>query len=109
MNLLSLYRLWGMTAIASFAAFIFLIVRILSMELTPFYIFVLLLISGFAWIGATVMSRHTLILLKQYIRKRVGMVEFLSTQFVVLLFPFAYIKVKKESEKFLAQIEAGEE
>ncbi|MEW6108752.1 MAG: hypothetical protein AB1632_06245 [Nitrospirota bacterium] len=54
------------------------------------------LMAGFLWIGTTSIYRHSFILLKRYIGREVSMLEFMSTQFVVFLFPFAYRKLKRE-------------
>jgi len=54
------------------------------------------LFYGFIWIGTTSLSRHTLIRLKQSMGKEVGLFEFVSTQFVFVLFPFTYMGLKKE-------------
>jgi hypothetical protein len=35
-------------------------------------------------------------MLKRYIGKDISILEFLSTQFIVLLFPFLYMKLKKD-------------
>jgi hypothetical protein len=55
-----------------------------------------MLLSGFLWIGATSVSRHVFVMLKKYIGKETSVLEFLSTQFIVLLFPFLYFKLKRE-------------
>jgi hypothetical protein len=93
----------GLAAIGSFAVFVCLIMTITAMQAPQFYIFFVLLCSGFLWLGATVMSRHVFVVLKQHIGKRVGIFEFLSTQFITFLLPFSYRKVKVEVDHFLSQ------
>ena len=61
-----------------------------------------MLLCGFLWVGTTSISRHSFILLKRYIGKEgeISILEFMSTQLVVFLFPFAYRKVKREVELY---------
>ncbi len=99
-RLLAMYRFWGITATVAFAVFIFLLAVVYRAEKLNVVMLFLSLLSGFLWIGATSMSRHSFVLLKNYIGCRVTVVEFLSTQLVVFLFPFAYRKVKGEAEEF---------
>lgn len=95
-RLLYVYRLWGLSAVAFFGLFL-LSMYVLSssaglnraMLITPLF-------SGFLWIGSTSLSRHSLVQLKQCIGKEVGLLEFVSTQFVFVLFPFTYRELKKE-------------
>lgn len=58
------------------------------------------LLSGFLWIGSTSFSRHALVVLKRYIGREMSMIEFFSTQFVAVLFPLAYRKVRNEVKAF---------
>ncbi len=60
------------------------------------FLYFILLLTGFLWIGVTAVSRHVFVLLKRYIGKEISDLEFLSTQFIVLLLPFLYMKLKKE-------------
>jgi hypothetical protein len=99
-RLLAAYRFWGVTATAAFAVFVFLLADVYLAEHLSVVMLLLALICGFLWIGATSISRHSLILLKNYLGCRVSVIEFLSTQFVVFLFPFAYRKVKGEAAAF---------
>jgi hypothetical protein len=99
-RLVARYRIWAMAASGAFAVFVFLLIIVYRAEKLNLLMLFLALLTGFLWIGATSISRHSFILLKQYLGCRVSIVEFLSTQFVVLLFPFAYRKVKKEAEAF---------
>jgi hypothetical protein len=55
-----------------------------------------MLLTGFLWIGVTSISRHVFVLLKRYIGKDITVLEFLLTQFIVLLFPLYYMKLRKE-------------
>ncbi len=95
-RLLSSYRFWGLAAVASFGLFLLLM---LATALSAGLNRVMLaapLCSGFLWIGATSLSRHSLVKLKQCIGKEVGLFEFVSSQFVFVLFPFTYRTLKKE-------------
>ncbi len=100
-RLISAFLFWGIAAMSFFFSFIVLLVVVARSEgpLNMPLLFIDLL-CGFAWIGTTSISRHVLILLKGYMGKRVTVVEFLSTQFVVVLFPFAYLDVRREAEIF---------
>jgi hypothetical protein len=99
-RLVARYRFWAMAASGAFAVFVFLLVIVYRAEKLNLFMLFLALLSGFLWIGATSISRHFFVLLKNYLGCRVNLVEFLSTQFVVFLFPFAYRKVKNEAEAF---------
>ncbi len=101
-SLLSAYRFWGIMATASFLVFLGLLCIVARRE-GPLDLPLLFadLVVGFLWIGTTSISRHVLIVLKGYIGKKVTALEFLSTQFIVILFPFAYGKVKKQAEMYM--------
>jgi hypothetical protein len=99
-RLVARYRFWAMTASGAFTVFLFLLVVVYRAEKLNLLMLFLALLMGFLWIGATSITRHAFILLKNYLGCRVSVVEFLSTQFVVFLFPFAYRKVKKEADAF---------
>ena len=99
-GLLALYRFWGAAAMASFTTFLFLLAAALRSPAVNFTLLVMNLFAGFLWLGTTSISRHSLIRLKDTIGKKVGLLEFLSTQFVFILFPFSYRKVKKEVERY---------
>jgi hypothetical protein len=99
-KLLSMYLFWGMTATIAFAVFIFLLAAVYRAEKLNVFVLFLALLSGFLWIGATSLSRHFLVQLKSSTGQRLSLIEFLSTQFVVILFPFAYRRVKRETEEF---------
>jgi len=99
-GLLAVYRFWGAAAMASFTAFLFLLAAALRSPAVNITLLVMNLFAGFLWLGTTSISRHSLIRLKDTIGKKVGLLEFLSTQFVFILFPFSYRKVKKEVELY---------
>jgi hypothetical protein len=99
-RLIAIYRFWGIIAGGAFAVFVFLLVIVYRAEKFNVVMLFFALVAGFSWIGATSLCRHSFILLKNYLGCRVSVVEFLSTQFVVILFPFAYRKVKKEADAF---------
>jgi len=97
---LARYRLTALATIFSFIAFVILLIMGIQGEKTdPFTLFTILL-SGMLWIGTTALSRHAYVILKTALRKRIGTLEFLSTNLVVVLFPVAYRQLKKEVESF---------
>lgn len=109
-KLLATYRLWSFAAIGSF---IILVLLFITATLTPKINFLMLLgilLSGFLWIGTTSISRHSFVLLKRYIGREaeISILEFMSTQLVVFLFPFAYKKVRKEVDLYREKILGGE-
>ena len=95
-RLLSSYVLWGIISVSSFIAFIALLLVTLVLEKTDMVLYFIMLLTGFLWIGVTSISRHVFVMLKRHIGKDISVMEFLSTQFIVLLFPFLYMKLKKE-------------
>ena len=95
-RLLSAYLLWGIFSVSVFIIFVVLLSLAVVQEKTDMVLYFIMLLSGFLWIGATSISRHVFVLLKRYIGKEISVLEFLSTQFVVLLFPFLYMKLRKE-------------
>jgi len=95
-RLLSSYLLWGIISISSFIAFVSLLLVTLVLEKTDMILYFVMLLTGFFWIGVTSISRHVFVMLKRYIGKDLSILEFLSTQFIMLLFPFLYMKLKKE-------------
>jgi len=99
-GLLMHYRFWGLAAMASFAVFVSLLVLVIVSSGVRYGTLAGALFAGFLWIGTTSISRHSLVLLKNSIGKRIGIVEFLSTQFAFVLFPYLHRKVKKEIEVF---------
>jgi hypothetical protein len=99
-RLIALYRFWGIMAGGAFVVFVSLLVLVYRAEKFSVVMLFVALVAGFFWIGATSLCRHSFILLKNYLGCRVNVVEFLSTQFVVFLFPFAYRKIRKEADAF---------
>ena len=95
-RLLSSYLVWGIISISSFIAFVVLLLVTLLLEKTDMILYFVMLLTGFLWIGVTSISRHVFVMLKRYIGRDISILEFLSTQFIVLLFPFLYMKLKKE-------------
>jgi hypothetical protein len=95
-RLLSSYAMWGMLSITVFIVFIALLVFTVFFEKSNMLINFIMLLTGFLWIGITSVSRHIFVLLKRYIGKDISILEFLATQFIVLLFPLFYIKLRKE-------------
>jgi len=103
-KLLAGYRLWGFAAIGSFIVFGFLFSIVIFAQEMNFIMLLMVLLSGLLWIGTTSICRHSFVILKRYIGREVGILEFLSTQFVVFLFPFAYRKIKKEVDLYREKI-----
>lgn len=95
-RLLSGYLLWGIISICAFIAFVLLLSVTVVLEKADLRLYFIMLLTGFLWIGVTSISRHVFVLLKRYIGKDISVLEFLSTQFIVLLFPFLYMKLRKE-------------
>jgi len=102
-RLLSGYMLWGLVSVAAFTVFILLLLLAAVQEKTDMVLYFIVLLTGFLWIGATSVSRHIFVMLKSYIGREIGVPEFLSTQFIVLLFPFLYMKLRKEVRDYLAK------
>ncbi len=99
-KLLFHYRFWGMAAVCFFMISVSLLLALVLVPGVPVEILYIVLLCGFLWIGSTSFSRHALVILKRHIGRQLGMVEFLSTQFVAVLFPLAYKKVKNEVRAF---------
>jgi len=95
-RLLSAYRFWGLAAVAFFCLFLLSIFAAKSNAGLDLIMLAIPLFCGFFWIGATSFSRHSLVQLKQFMDKEVGLFEFVSTQFVFALFPLTYRDLKKE-------------
>jgi len=95
-SLLASCRLWAYTAMAACFAFASLLFFGIRREGTHLFIPLSILLSGFLWIGTTALYRHSYVVLKTYIGKRVGTLEFLSTNLVVILFPITYWKIRRE-------------
>lgn len=99
-KLLSHYFHWGIAAACFFMISVCLLLVLMLVPGTPLEVLYFVLLCGFLWIGSTSFSRHSLVLLKQHIGRKIGIVEFLSTQFVAILFPLSYRKVKDEVRVF---------
>ncbi len=95
-RLLSSYVLWGAISMCAFLAFVALLSVIVVLKKADMLLYFIMLLTGFLWIGVTSISRHVFVLLKRYIGKDISVLEFLSTQLIVLLFPFLYMKLRKE-------------
>ena len=95
-RLLTSYLLWGIVSICAFIVFIVLLSYAVVLEKSNIILYFLLLLAGFFWIGVTSISRHIFVMLKRLIGRKISIIEFLSTQFIVLLFPFFYMKLRKE-------------
>ena len=98
------YCSWGIAAMSAFFLFVFLVMSYLDAEQADLMYLFGILMSGFLWIGITSLSRHALVRLKQFIGNKVGILEFISTQLVVFLFPFHYVRLKKEVLEFKVRI-----
>jgi hypothetical protein len=95
-RLLSGYLFCGVLSIVIFILFALLLSYAILIEQTYIFLYFILLLTGFLWIGVTAIARHVFVLLKKYIGKEIHVLEFLSTQFIVVLLPFLYIKLRKE-------------
>lgn len=95
-RLLTSYLAWGIVSICAFIFFVVLLSYALVLEEANIFVYFLLLLTGFFWIGVTSVSRHIFVLLKRLIGEKISVFEFLSTQFIVLLFPFFYLKLRKQ-------------
>jgi hypothetical protein len=99
-KLLEAYRLWAYITLSSCVVFALLLTLGIRSEKTHPFVPLAILLSGFLWIGTSAFCRHSYVALRAYIGKRVGTLEFLSTNLVVILFPVTYWKIKKEVELF---------
>jgi hypothetical protein len=99
-RLFSVYCFWGLSATVLFLFFLLLFLRTVSAEQAGLGNLALLLLAGFSLLGATSFSRHAYIRVKNYMGRRVGVVEFLSTQLVALLFPYFYFRTRKEIQNY---------
>jgi len=95
-RLLSGYLLSGIVSFSVFIIFVVLLSFAVIFEKTDMTLYFIVLLAGFLWIGVTSISRHVFVMLKKYIGKEISVLEFLSTQFAALLFPFLYMKLRKE-------------
>lgn len=92
-----------MVSVSVFIVFVMLLSLAVIQEKTDMVLYFIMLLSGFLWIGATSVSRHVFVMLKRYIGREISVLEFLSTQFIVLLFPFFYLKLRKEVQGHLGR------
>jgi hypothetical protein len=95
-RLLLNYLLAGIGSSTVFIVFLALLYLAFLSEKTDMFLYFLVLLSGFLWIGVTSISRHLFVLLKRCIGKEIGVLEFLSTQFIVLLLPVLYLRLRRE-------------
>jgi len=98
--LLSSYLLWGTLSVAVFIVFIVLLFLLVKYERTGMAHYFIALLFGFLWIGVTSVTRHVFVLLKKFTGNKISTLEFLSTQFIVLLFPFFYMRLRKEVREY---------
>lgn len=105
-GLLTKYRRWSFAAIGSFLLFVSLLSASNMAGEMHFEVLIMAMAAGFGWIGATSLSRHTLVVLKRHIAREMRVPEFLSTQLVIILFPFTYGKVKREVGSYKLKLSA---
>ena len=101
-KLLAQYRLRALIVIFSFVLSAFLMITGIRMESTHPLSFFTIFLSAAFWIGMTALCRHSYVMLKTAMGKRIGLLEFLSTNLVVLIFPVVYRKLKNEVTSFKA-------
>ncbi len=99
-TLMNHYRLWGIVAMGAFGVLVTGIFLSFYSESVRTGIIFFVLLLGFLWIGATSICRHLYVTIKDRIGKKVGVIEFLSTQLIVLWFPFVYRKLKREVDAY---------
>lgn len=95
-DLLSSYLLWGILSVVVFVFFMALLLFAVQSKQANLFLYFILLLTGFLWIGVIAVARHVFVLVNKYIGREISDLEFLSTQFVVLLLPFLYMKLKEE-------------
>lgn len=102
---LSAYRAWGAVACVLFFLVITLgAANVLRTTLKLPLLFATLL-AGFAWIGATSVSRHAFVNAKRSIGKEATVAEFLLTQLAVPFFPILYQRLAREIRDWLPPAE----
>ncbi|MDA8432682.1 MAG: hypothetical protein M0Z60_06945 [Nitrospiraceae bacterium] len=89
---------------ASFAACVFFLLQVMRRAELSIALLGMSLLAGFLWIGCTSVCRHSLVQIKDNVGQRIGTMEFLSTQFVFILFPYVYPKVKKEVYRYTCRL-----
>jgi hypothetical protein len=88
---------------ASFMLFVLMLSWTLAKEDGAYYGMLLAsFCAGLFWIGSTSFFRHAFILLRRYLGSEVSPIEFLSTQFVCVFFPFLYVRVRREADRHRA-------
>lgn len=97
-RLLSAYRFWGLASVTTFLLFSALLAIYYMLKFNHILFLLMVLLSGFLFIGMTSLCRHALVRLKQHIGVKVGIVEFILTQFVFIMFPFNYARLRREAE-----------
>jgi hypothetical protein len=95
---------WGLAAIGAFLLLIFLVTVFYYSEKHDFFSLFGILVSGFLWIGATSMSRHALVRVKQFTENKISLIEFIATQLMVIFFPYHYLRLKKEVSEYKKSI-----
>lgn len=103
-RLLAAYRLWGIVATGAFILFALLLSLYSLSGGAHFGMLFAAFVLGFLWIGATSLSRHSLVNLKKCMGVELGIAEFFLTQFVIVLFPHMYGKVKREVALYKAGV-----
>ena len=101
-KMLAHYRLLALLTIFSFLFSAFIMITGMRAESTHPLIFFAIFLSAAFWIGMTALCRHSYVVLKTAMGKQIGLLEFLSTNLVVLIFPLVYGKLKKEVASFKA-------
>lgn len=99
-RLLGACRIWGITATVAFVLVVILTGIVYYQKSVDTWILFFVLLAGFSCIGATSLFRHTFVNLKHLIGKSVSAAEFLSTQFIFVLFPFYYARLKDEVKQY---------
>jgi hypothetical protein len=101
--MLAQYRRRALLSIFSFVFSAVLMIMGFRAESTPPIVLFAIFLSAACWIGTTALCRHSYVVLKTAMWKRIGLWEFLSTNLVVVLFPLVYRKLKKEVLLFKAE------
>ena len=102
-KLLTQYCLLGAGTMASAVLFCVLLIIGTSDDGVYSGLPVALLFLGMLWIGGTVLCRHTFVLMRTHMRRRVTGLEFLSTNFAFLLFPLVCLKLRREIKQLQAE------
>ncbi len=94
-RLLRAYLWWGAGAFFLFGGFAALVLLNLLRNGPDLLLLFSALISGFFWLGATVISRHVYVMTKTSLRQGTAVWEFLATQLSFPLFPFLYLSLRR--------------